>query len=116
MAWDPGLQFERTDLSWRRTVLAATLGLVLAGRYLGADHPVLSFLLPVLALLLGLTLLRVATARIHRAERVVRAVTIGVPSTTTAMPGGGLLALTALMAGLAALVGAIYVVSGVIAN
>lgn len=108
MVWDPGLQFERTDLAWRRTGLAATLGLVLAGRYIGAEHPVLSLLLPVMGLLVGLMLLRLATVRIRRAEAVVRAITIGAPATTT-MPGGGLITVTALMATVAIVVGAAYV-------
>ena len=108
MTWDRGLQFERTDLAWRRTVLAVTAGLALAGRYLAAGNAVLGIALPTVALVCGVGMLWLFTARIRQAERVVRAITIGAP-TIERMPGGGLITAVALMTGLSILAGVIFV-------
>lgn len=110
MTWDRGLQFERTDLAWRRTVLAVTAGLALAGRYVAAGNTILAITLPALALVSGVGLLWLFTARIRQAEQVVRAVTIGVPAPAT-MPGGGLIAAVALVTALAVLAGVAFVAS-----
>ncbi len=93
--WDAGLQPERTELAWRRTVLAVTGGTVLAGRYLGAGDPVLGLALPVLALLGGLALLHAGTVRFRRLGANLRAA--GSAPAGPVMPGAAMLgALTAM--------------------
>lgn len=96
--WDAGLQPERAELAWRRTVLAVTAGTVVAARYLGQSHPVLGLLLPVLALAGGLLLLRVGTLRFRRLTSRLHAA--GAQPAVPVMPGAAMLGVVAGMCGL----------------
>ncbi|MBE1875795.1 DUF202 domain-containing protein [Myceligenerans pegani] len=93
--WDAGLQPERAELSWRRTVLAVTAGTVIAARYLGQSHPVFGLLLPLVALVGGLVLLRIGTLRFRRLDARLRAA--GSQPSEPVMPGAAMLGLLALM-------------------
>ncbi|HLS25397.1 MAG TPA: DUF202 domain-containing protein [Beutenbergiaceae bacterium] len=108
--WDPGLQIERTHLSWRRTSLALTAGMVLTGRYLGAPHPTMGIILPVLALVLGVVLLWRATIRVQQVEHVIQALTIAAP-TPEKVPSGALLAVITVLVLLAVATATAYVLA-----
>lgn len=71
--WDAGLQPERTELAWRRTVLTVTGGTMIAARYVGIAHPHLGVVLPLVALLGGLALLHVVTLRFDQLAAALRA-------------------------------------------
>ncbi|ROR73677.1 DUF202 domain-containing protein [Bogoriella caseilytica] len=116
--WDPGLQPERTELAWRRTILAATAGLAIAGRYAGASQPVLAMVLPALAVALGLVALRLVSSRVRAIDTALRAAGPDGPGSRTSeratarpMPGGGMLMATAGAAATALLAATWYVVS-----
>lgn len=116
--WDPGLQPERTELAWRRTILAATTGLAIAGRYAGASQPVLAMVLPALAIALGLVALRLVSSRVRAIDTALRAAGADGPggrtserTTARPMPGGGMLMATAGAAATALLAATWYVVS-----
>lgn len=109
--WDAGLQPERTELAWRRTVLAVTAGTTIAARYLGASQPVLGLVLPAVALLGGLALLRFATLRARRIDRALRTAT---ESENPAMPGAALLGVVAALCLAATLVATGYIVSAAV--
>ncbi|MBO0609435.1 DUF202 domain-containing protein [Myceligenerans salitolerans] len=106
--WDAGLQPERAELAWRRTVLAVTAGTVVAARYLGQSHPVLGLLLPVLALGGGLVLLGVGTVRFRRLDARLRAA--GRETSDAVAPGGAALGVLAAMSLLIAVTSAVFVV------
>jgi putative membrane protein len=107
--WDAGLQPERTELAWRRTVLAVTAGTVVAARYLGAGDTVLGLALPALALVGGALLLHAGTVRFRRLDAALR-------STDTddgggpVMPGAGMLGALALMGVVIGVASAVFVV------
>ncbi|MBL0888537.1 DUF202 domain-containing protein [Myceligenerans indicum] len=103
--WDAGLQPERAELSWRRTVLSVTAGTVVAARYLGQSHPVLGALLPLAALGGGLLLLRLGAIRFRRLNARLRAV--GSQPAEPVMPGAGMLG---LLTGMCVLIGVTSVV------
>ncbi|WP_402469440.1 DUF202 domain-containing protein [Isoptericola aurantiacus] len=107
--WDQGLQPERTELAWRRTVLATTAGTAVAARYLGASQPVLGLVLPLLALLGGLAMLRTSTVRFRRLTDALH--TAGPAPTVPVMPGGGMLAVVTVAALLIAVVSAVFVIT-----
>lgn len=73
MTWDAGLQPERAELAWRRTVLSVTAGTVIAARYLGQQNMVFGLVLPAVALCGGLVLLQVGTIRFRRINHLLRA-------------------------------------------
>lgn len=102
------MQPERTELAWRRTVLAVTGGTVIAARYLGTGLPVLGLVLPLLALFGGLVLLRVGTVRFRRLDRELRAA--GPRPVGPVMPGGVMLAFLTGMSLLIAVASAAFVI------
>jgi putative membrane protein len=106
--WDAGLQPERTELAWRRTVLAVTTGTVMAARYLGASHPVLGLALPLLAVLVGCALLYAGSHRIRRLDALLRST--APRHASPAMPGGGMLAGIAAMSVVIGLTSVAFVV------
>lgn len=67
--FDPGLQLERTALSWRRTALALTIGPLLAARVLAPDLGVLSVLAAVGGVALGLYVTLASSARYRGMHR-----------------------------------------------
>jgi hypothetical protein len=81
---DPGLQPERTELAWRRTLLAIAVGALVSVRVLA---PVLGDL-AVATGIGGLVLAAMLWAVVHRRHRAVAAV---FRSGAGAMPGGALL-------------------------
>ncbi|AEG45301.1 DUF202 domain-containing protein [Isoptericola variabilis] len=107
--WDAGLQPERTELAWRRTVLAVTAGTVVAARYLGASSVVLGLALPLLALLGGLLLLHAGTVRFRRLDAALREA--GPRPAGPVMPGAGMLATLAAMCVGVGVVSAVFVVA-----
>jgi uncharacterized membrane protein YidH (DUF202 family) len=107
--WDAGLQPERTELAWRRTVLAVTAGTVLAGRYLGAGDVVLGLALPVLALVGGVALLHAGTVRFRRLGADLRAA--GPTPAEPVMPGALMLGAIALMGMVIGVTSAVFVVA-----
>ncbi|MFD1717770.1 DUF202 domain-containing protein [Georgenia deserti] len=108
--WDAGLQPERTELSWRRTVLAVTAGTAVAARYLGASDPVLSLALPLLALVGGFALLYAGTVRFRGLNDDLRAAGEGVSPDEPVMPGGSMLFALTVMTVLIALVSLAFIV------
>ncbi|GAB4085246.1 hypothetical protein GCM10028784_18760 [Myceligenerans cantabricum] len=88
--WDAGLQPERAELAWRRTILTVTAGTVIAARYLGQSHPVLGLALPLLALVGGAALLWAGTLRFRGLAARLRAA--GPRPDRPVMPGAGMLA------------------------
>ncbi|GAB3163456.1 hypothetical protein GCM10027059_17840 [Myceligenerans halotolerans] len=107
--WDAGLQPERAELAWRRTVLTVTAGTVLAARYLGQSHHVLGLLLPLLALAGGLVLLRVGTLRFRTLNARLRAA--GSQPVEPVMPGAAMLGLLAAMCLLIGAVSTVFIVA-----
>jgi uncharacterized membrane protein YidH (DUF202 family) len=101
--FDPGLQPERTELAWRRTVVGLIIGALVALRLL---PPVLGSwaVLVAVAGLVAAALLWVLADR--RERRIQRALLDG----TTSLPGGGLLLLLAGLAAVGAALGLAYVV------
>lgn len=112
--WDAGLQPERTELAWRRTVLAVTGGTVLAGRYLGSGDPVLGLALPALALVGGFALLHAGTVRFRRLDASLRAA--GTDPGRPVLPGAAMLgALTVMCLGIG-VASAVFVVARALAG
>lgn len=107
--WDAGLQPERTELAWRRTVLAVTAGTALAGRYLGAGDVVLGLALPLLALVGGLALLHAGTVRFRRLGADLHAA--GPDPTEPVMPGALMLGALSLMGVLIGVASAAFVLT-----
>ncbi|GAA4429102.1 hypothetical protein GCM10023169_31010 [Georgenia halophila] len=112
--WDAGLQPERTELAWRRTVLATTTGTVLAARYLGASNLMLGLTLPLLAVLGGLVLLYAGSVRFRRLNEDLRAV--GESAEEPVMPGGAMLAALSGMCVVIALASAAFIVATAVAR
>jgi putative membrane protein len=118
--WDAGLQPERTELAWRRTVLAVTAGTVVAARYLGAGDTVLGLALPALALVGGALLLHAGTVRFRRLDAALRARHAADgperpdggadEGRTPVMPGAGMLGALALMGVVIGVASAVFVV------
>ncbi len=106
--WDPGLQPERTELAWRRTVLAVTTGTVTSARYLAAEVPVLGVALPVLALVAGLALLVTGTRRLRRLRHHLLA---AAGAAEPVMPGAGMLGALAIMCGVVGLAAVAFVIT-----
>ncbi|MCT9821251.1 DUF202 domain-containing protein [Microbacterium sp. W1N] len=108
--FDPGLQPERTELAWRRTALALGVGAIVSMRMLP-----LAFGDP-WWIVVGMVGLLVAAAMWLGARRRYRVGTrlLLNDGDRARMPGAGLLALTAAVAGGAAALGvAVVVVSAV---
>ena len=97
---DPGLQPERTELAWRRTLLAIAVGALISVRVLA---PLLgdAALLPALLGLVAAGVLWVLASRRHRA---VAAVFLR-RAPAAAMPGGALLLALTLLTASAAVLG-----------
>lgn len=102
---DPGLQPERTALSWRRTLLAMAVGSLVSVRVL---PPVLGDWSIAIGLA-GLAMVGVLWVLAHRRHRTVEAVFRGVRP-ASAMPGGALLLAVALLAASAAVLGLLLLV------
>ena len=85
--WDPGLQPERTALSWRRSVLALLIGSVAMIRILPPLVGAWSLAVGVVGLVASSALWVVSAARVRRTDRALRA---GTP-----LPGALLLAMLA---------------------
>ncbi|MFC7404058.1 DUF202 domain-containing protein [Georgenia alba] len=108
--WDAGLQPERTELAWRRTVLAVTTGTVIAARYLGASSVVLGLALPLLALLGGVVLLQAGTVRFRRLNDELYASGTDDPDRPV-LPGGAMLAVVTTMSVGIAVVSAAFILT-----
>lgn len=105
--WDAGLQPERAELAWRRTVLTVTAGTVIAARYLGQSHPVFGLMLPLAALAGGLTLLYLGTSRFRVLGARLREA--GTRPDVPVMPGAGMLALLTVMTLLIAATSTVFI-------
>lgn len=102
---DPGLQPERTELSWRRTLLALAVGALVSVRVLPpvlGDWTIVTGLVGVLA---AGGLWFVARRRHALVEAVFRG-----RSPSSAMPGGAVLLVLALFAAAGAALGLFYAV------
>lgn len=100
--FDPGLQPERTDLAWRRTVVALMVGALLAARLLP----------PVLGLwsyLVGLGGVAAATSIWIRASRRARQTQEALRNATGVLPDAGLLLGLAIVVSTGAAFGLLYV-------
>ncbi|GAA2751745.1 DUF202 domain-containing protein [Amnibacterium kyonggiense] len=102
---DPGLQPERTELSWRRTLLALAVGALVSVRVL---PPVLGGW-TVATGLLGVLAAAVLWLLARRRHASVAAVFRGSVA-ATAMPGGGLLLALTVFTAVGALLGLGYAV------
>jgi len=102
--FDPGLQPERTELAWRRTILAVAVGAIVALRLLPSTLGTWS----IGAALVGLTLTALLWILAHqRARHIQQALLQGHGS----LPGGGLLLLLATLTTSGAALGLLYVVT-----
>jgi hypothetical protein len=70
---DPGLQAERTVLSWRRTAMSVAVGSLVAFKLLPPYLGPLGYVAATLGLLWGLDLVMCARHRYHDADRALRA-------------------------------------------
>lgn len=102
--FDPGLQPERTELAWRRTVLALAVGAIAALRLLPGTLGVWS----VGAALAGLVLTGLLWVLAGRRARQTQQALLG----DGRLPGAGLLLLLATLITVGALLGLLYVVVG----
>lgn len=102
---DPGLQPERTELSWRRTLLALAVGALVSVRVL---PPVLGDW-TIATGLLGVLVAAVLWLLARRRHALVAAVFRG-RAPAAAMPGGALLLVLALFAAAGAVLGLVYAV------
>jgi hypothetical protein len=100
--FDPGLQPERTELAWRRTVLAIALGAVVSLRLLPPVLGVWSIAFGFAGLALAAAIWTLA----HRRTAGIRRALLGSPGP---LPDGGLLLLLALLVTGGAAVGLVYV-------
>lgn len=101
--FDPGLQPERTDLAWRRTVLAVAVGALVSLRLL---PPVLG----AWSLAVGLVGLLLAGASWVLARRRARLVRAALLHTSASLPGAGLLLIHATITASAAILALVYVI------
>jgi uncharacterized membrane protein YidH (DUF202 family) len=102
--FDPGLQPERTELAWRRTVLALLLGAVVSLRLL---PPVLG----PWSIGIGFTGVALAAATWALAARRSRKTRHALLGSANPMPDGGLLLVVALIVTGAAALGLTYVIA-----
>jgi len=100
--FDSGLQPERTELAWRRTVLAVTVGALVALRLL----PGVLGSWAVGAGIVGLALAALLWVLAHRRARSTGRALL---HEDEALPGGGLLLLLAGLASTGAALGLLYV-------
>lgn len=104
---DPGLQPERTELSWRRTLLALAVGALVSVRVLPQVLGDWTIGTGLLGVLIAVVLWAVARRRHRRVEAVFRA-----ERSRSAMPGGALLLAVALFAAAGAALGVLYALLG----
>ena len=100
---DPGLQPERTELAWRRTLLALAVGALVSVRVLPSvlgDWTIATGIGGVLAA-------AVLWFRVRRRHRIVDAV-FRDAAPTSAMPGGAILLALALLTAAGAALGILY--------
>ena len=100
--FDPGLQPERTELAWRRTVLAVAIGAIAALRLLPPVLGTWSLSLGFAGLGLAGTLLRLSARRAKQTRRALL-------GSTDSLPGGALLLLLGLLCTTGALLSLLYV-------
>ena len=101
--FDPGLQPERTELAWRRTVLSMLVGGLLAVRVLPRALGAWSLGASVLGLALTAILWVLAQQRAGEVRRALAG--------SGQLPGGGLLVLVSLLVGSGAVLALVYVMS-----
>lgn len=102
LVFDPGLQPERTDLAWRRTVLAIAVGALVSLRLLPS-------VLGPWSLGIGLVGLLLAGASWVLARRRAMLVRVALLTTSAPLPGAGLLLLVAITTASAATLAILYI-------
>jgi uncharacterized membrane protein YidH (DUF202 family) len=101
--FDSGLQPERTDLAWRRTVIGLVVGSLVALRLLPPVLGTWSLGVALVGLFLAVLLWVLADRRERRTQRALL-------EGDTALPGGGLLLLLTGLAAAGAALGLLYVI------
>lgn len=104
--FDPGLQLERTALSWRRTALALTVGPLVAARVLAPELGALSVLAAVGGVALGGYIALASSARYRAIHRRLTGEAGPGP-----MPGAALLAVLASVPLVGAVVAAVLLIA-----
>lgn len=102
--FDPGLQPERTELAWRRTILALAAGSLISERLLAPLIGLWALAVALAGLALAVTCWVVSAARARRTKRVL----LGSPGPP---PGAGLLLVLAVAVTVGAVTGLAYVLS-----
>lgn len=100
--WDPGLQNERTALSWLRTALAFVAGSVLLTRLIAHEHTGAAIAHLAVTLPLALAVVWLSWYRHLRSDRRLR--------TRAPLPGGVLVLATSILTALVGFSGIGYVV------
>ena len=102
--FDPGLQPERTALTWRRAALSLAIGSLAAGRVARAWWSAARWLVAAAGTALGFGLLLTARRRTALIDRALRA-----DGDLRFGPGAGLIAVTTVVAVLVGVVGLVVV-------
>ena len=100
--FDPGLQPERTELAWRRTSLAVTVGALVALRLLPPTLGSWSISVGLVGLVMAVLIWVLAHRRVHYTNQVLR-------HERGQLPGAGLLLLLATVTSAGAAFGLLYV-------
>jgi uncharacterized membrane protein len=103
--FDPGLQPERTALTWRRAALSLAIGSLACGRLLEPGVGGIAWLLAVVGVALGTGLLLAASRRATLIDR-----TLHTHGDLASGPGAGLLATVTVVAVLVGVVGLVVTV------
>jgi uncharacterized membrane protein YidH (DUF202 family) len=100
--FDPGLQPERTELAWRRTTLALTVGALVALRLLPPALGAWSITVGLAGLVMAVLIWVLAHRRVHHTNQALR-------HECGQLPGAGLLLLLATVTSAGAAFGLFYV-------